>query len=476
MVAEFSVKVGTLNTTGSNYDGSGNAEYLDDSYEILSEQDVTGDSEITTNEEKVIDDDTANATYQIIESGNDMITVIADDWNADSQKELRIDASNVDVQVSDFVDIDINLESSYTDLTIEVNNSKRGEVSTGSGDDNILIALETNKASAYGWGNDISVDSGHGNDSIYLTDNQNSQYTSYQIDAGSGNDTINVSDVAKNDNADDSAYERSIDAGSGNDTVYGSDGNEYIIGGDGQDTIYAGDGLNIIDGGNDHDIIYGGSDIDIIDGGNGDDIIYTGEGYNTVDAGSGKDTIYGGDEDDYIDGGHNADTIYAGDGNNTVLGGSGNDLIYAGSNEDYIDGGHGSDVIYAGAGNDTIIFDKQDSLVDAGEGFDALIVSDGWSRIDSDDFINFEAIIAEASTDNKVVTGISDGLIVSLGADAGDTLSFDENTSFTLDSDAALNSEQVDSLADNGVDASSLTAYLDTVSGYTVWSDIDLTA
>lgn len=476
MVTEFSVKVGTLNTTGSNYDGSGNAEYLDDSYEILSEQDVTGDSEITTNEEKVIDDDTANATYQIIESGNDIITVSADDWNADSQKELRIDASNVDVQVNDFVDIDINLESSYTDLTIEVNNSKRGEVSTGSGDDNILIALETNKASAYGWGNDISVDSSHGNDSIYLTDNQNSQYTSYQIDAGSGNDTINVSDVAKNDNADDSVYERSIDAGSGNDIIYGSDGNEYIVGGDGKDTIYAGDGSNVIDAGNDHDIVYGGVDADIIDGGNGDDTIYAGNGDNSVVAGSGKDTIYAGVGNDFIDAGHNADIIYAGDGDNIIFGDTGNDIIYTGVNDDYIDGGTGSDSIYAGAGNDTIVYDKQDKDVDAGDGFDALIISDGWTRIDNDDVVNFEAIIGSEEQFNKVTTDIVDDLVVALGSDSGDTLSFNDDTSFTIDNNATLSTDNIAALSTNGVDTATLTAYIDSISGYTVWSDVDLTA
>lgn len=543
MVTDFSVKVGT-----TNINGIGTSENLNESHEILSETTI-GFTNIVS--------------YTIIDGSNDKITATADYWNAENQKEIKIDAFNVDLNIYDFVDADINMEESYSDLQIFLTNSKRAQIDTGSGDDLISVVIQSNGP---GWGNTFDISSESGDDKIYLSNNYGTQYTSYRIYTGDGADYINASEVTMNDLSEDYPDQRMIDTGDGEDQIIGSQGNDYIDGGNGADTIYTGEGndevyggfgqdviyaeggsniiygergadiifggegenflyggrgadtiyggegINLLSGGLGADTIYGGSGnneiyggagrdtiyagagenyieagrgADTVYGGEGDDIIYGGSGADTIYAnngenqiygGLGADTIYAGEGDDFISGGFGQDTIYAGNGNNEVYAGNGSDLIYTGSGSDIIDGGNGADTIYAGAGNDTVIFDSQDSLVDAGDGFDALIIDDSAVSIDSSVFSNFEAVITQKDQVNTINSNLQDGLIFSLGGDVGDNIIFNSETEFVMDNSATLSETELDGLVNLGIDSASLSAYLDTISGFTVWSDIDLTA
>lgn len=467
----YSVKVGTTNS-----DGTGSSSNLDDSYEILSE---------TSTENHTL------ASYTVIAGANDLITVTADYWNADEQKEVSIDAINTDVITTDFVDVDINLQDSDQGVSVQVANTKRGQIDTGSGDDSISIGVYTNDA---GWSNTIEVNSGDGDDTILMYNVQNSQYTMFSIDAGDGDDVINLAGILANDDDSDEASERSIDAGAGDDIVYGSQGNDYINGGrgddvlygnagndeiyagSGDDTIYAGTGSNYIDAGRGDDVVYGSEDADTIYAGSGADTIYAGNGDNIIFAENGSDTIYTGSGDDIIDAGNGHDTIYAGDGDNEVYAGNGSDLTYTGSGIDYIDAGNGADFIYAGAGDDTIVFDENDILVDGGSGFDALIISEGSATIDSTIVSNIEVIVGETGETNELTTDIEDGLIIALGGDQDDAVIFNSDTDFTLDDSAQLTDSEIEGLIIQGVDYELLSAYTDSQTGFTVWSDIELTA
>ena len=68
--------------------------------------------------------------------------------------------------------------------------------------------------------NKFTIDSGAGNDSILMTNVQNSKYTSFDIDAGSGNDKVDVSGLSS---PYASSVSRLVDGGEGIDTLVISD-------------------------------------------------------------------------------------------------------------------------------------------------------------------------------------------------------------------------------------------------------------
>lgn len=206
-----------------------------------------------------------------------------------------------------------------------------------------------------------------------------------------------------------------------------------------------------------------------IDAGSGDDIIdisalnansFSADG-RILDGGSGDDTITGSDGNE---------TIIGGSGDDVINAGGGDDIIQAGSGDDVIDAGDGDDIIQAGSGDDTVIFDAADSIVNGGSGLDALIVS---GTVNLDNVVSFEAIIGASGSDEIVEATLTDGLIVSLGGDAGDALSFDNVDSFALSTDAVLSSEMTDYADSHSIDVGSLVAY-ESNDGDIVWTDVDL--
>ena len=368
----FSVKVGT-----TNFDGTGSAQNLTNADIKLSEPNTS-----------IVGEDFSAS------SNNSTVVASADYWNAPNAKELQVNAENVNVEATDFVDIDINLEQSNKSVDVQVINSKRGNIDTGSGNDKIFVQVETNNA---GWSNQFNVNAGDGNDHITFTNGSNSQFTKINIDAGSGNDHIDL--TLLNANLVD-ASERIIDAGTGNDKVLGSEGHETIFGGSGNDKI---------------------------------------------DAGAGNDIVYGG---------------------------TGNDKIDAGAGNDFIDGGAGKDNVDAGAGDDLVVFDSDDTTVNGGEGFDALILTGGYHEITATK--NFEAVIGQEDVSDAVTLEMHDGLIIALGGDRTDQVTFSnvDGAGF-YKSDAELTSEQLEFIEANSIDIESLHAY-ETDAGDIVWSDVTL--
>jgi len=260
MTSDFSVKIGT-----TNFDGTGSATNLDNGYIVLSE-----------GEEKNITEDYSTAYT------DPTLIAVAKEWNGDGVKELKIDAYNTDVTAVNFVDIDLNLESSDADLTVNVIDSKRGEIDTGAGADNIIVTVHTNNAS---WSNKFVINSNDGVDNIVFSNSEtagvtgNSQFTQLDIDAGADDDIIDISGL--NAYYTDDASARVLDGGEGNDTITGSEGSETIIGGEGNDTIIGGGGSDTISAGAGNDtVFFDSSESDVeIDGGSGlDKLILTGDG------------------------------------------------------------------------------------------------------------------------------------------------------------------------------------------------------
>ena len=354
----FSVKVGT-----TNLDGKGSAENLTDSDIALRAPSYVKGEDFTA--------------Y----ANNSTVVASADYWNAPKAKELQVNAENVNVVATDFVDIDVNLETSTEGVNVDITNSKRGSIDTGSGDDYVSVTVQTNNA---GWSNQFDVNTGDGNDTILFKNGSNSEHTKLNVDAGEGDDIIDVSGL--NANLID-ASERVLDGGRGDDMIIGSDGHE------------------------------------------------------------------------------------------TIFGGSGYDIIAAGGGNDVIDGGSGADIIYAGAGNDTVVFDNLDTVVDGGDGFDAIILSGEFSGHQNlTEIQNFEAVIGQEGTADKIYMNLQDGLIISLGGDEGDDVNFAYFDEANLsESDAELTAEQLEFIEANNIDIESLHAY-EADTGEVIWTDVDFLA
>lgn len=156
-------------------------------------------------------------------------------WN--SVKNVRATSDGAaDIVLTNFVHADVYLGGSG-DSEVRIDNVKRGNVETGSGNDTIAISLATNDSS---WQNALSVDSGAGNDSIVFSRGTatgsartvDGRFTSVTIDAGAGNDVIDLSGL--------NLREAVVIGGSGNDTITGSDGVDIFVygsGDTGNDTI-----------------------------------------------------------------------------------------------------------------------------------------------------------------------------------------------------------------------------------------------
>ncbi|MDP2573394.1 hypothetical protein Q8W40_14475 [Vibrio penaeicida] len=113
----------------------------------------------------------------------------SDSWNKAGYKEAKVDGNDQIVYVNNFVDVDIDNQNN-NGASIAVSNAKRGEIDTGTGNDNIAVSAYSNSIS---WGNLFEINSGAGNDTISITNAKNSQFTQFDIDAGTGNDEVDVS-------------------------------------------------------------------------------------------------------------------------------------------------------------------------------------------------------------------------------------------------------------------------------------------
>ena len=238
---------------------------------------------------------------------------LTDGWNSVKNIEAMSDGAS-EVTLRNFVATDVTLGDGG-DSTVIIDGAKRGNITTGNGNDVVDIDAQSNDV---GWDNTFRVDTGEGNDAITLTGDEG--FTNIVIAAGAGDDSVTV----------DGAYDNAVlNGGAGNDTLASGTGTDTLIGGEGVDTA----------------------------------------GYGTSGAGVSVNlasgTGIGGDaEGDTLSGIENltgsayADTLTGDGGANALDGGAGNDVLTGGAGNDTLHGGTGSDILDGGADTDTAVFDQ----------------------------------------------------------------------------------------------------------------------
>jgi subtilisin-like proprotein convertase family protein len=143
-------------------------------------------------------------------------------WNG--LKIARItDSDGGSVKLSNFVEAAITMGGSAASR-VEVIDAKRGSVTTGSGDDAIIVRAYSNQS---GTGNTIIANGGAGNDAMTLAAHS-SGWTIFDARGGAGNDRIvisgNSADIITGGDGDDW-----IDAGLGKDRITGGAGRDTIV-------------------------------------------------------------------------------------------------------------------------------------------------------------------------------------------------------------------------------------------------------
>ncbi len=112
-------------------------------------------------------------------------------WNSVKNALAQSDTSE-NLKFKDFVQVDVHLGGTGSS-TVEVLNAKRGNITTGAGNDTITVKAGAafNDTSAAGTGG-LAANTGAVNGGAGITDGS---YTSVKIDAGAGNDSIDLSGV-----------------------------------------------------------------------------------------------------------------------------------------------------------------------------------------------------------------------------------------------------------------------------------------
>lgn len=154
----------------------------------------------------------------------------------------------------------------------------------------------------------------------------------------------------------------SIDTGNGNDSLYVDQADVVIDAGGGFDVVFTRNDLTNFTGVEEVRLkstggwevrASGADDIRII-GNDGSSILVSADGDDTISGQRGADRLSGKDGADDLDGGRGADTVIGGGGNDTILGRNGTDLLKGGNGDDEIRGGGGRDTLEGGAGDDTL--------------------------------------------------------------------------------------------------------------------------
>lgn len=123
---------------------------------------------------------------------------VSSSWNSVKNALAQSDTSE-NLTFKDFVQVDVHLGGTGSS-NVEVLNAKRGNISTGAGNDTVNLSVVSNDKS---WVNAFKIDTGAGNDTVTVKAGTVSgiagvtdgSYTSVKIDAGAGNDEINLSGV-----------------------------------------------------------------------------------------------------------------------------------------------------------------------------------------------------------------------------------------------------------------------------------------
>jgi subtilisin-like proprotein convertase family protein len=156
--------------------------------------------------------------------GDSVSATVTTAWTTVRTATVR-ETGGADVTLANFVEVLVALGGA-TASNVAIAGTKRGAVSTGTGDDVITVTAFSNGADAGGFGNGFTISAGGGNDVIAVTGW--SVWTYASIDAGVGDDSVRGS--------------------SGADTIRGGAGRDMLWGGAGRDifAFRAGDGADVI--------------------------------------------------------------------------------------------------------------------------------------------------------------------------------------------------------------------------------------
>ncbi|ODN42139.1 cadherin-like domain-containing protein [Piscirickettsia litoralis] len=230
----------------------------DSNYEVK-QPEAFGTTEVITGEEMdtdgIRDSDQISVTYQ---DENAASLQLDSGWNSIKNALAQSDEA-ADITMTDFVRSDVKLGGDG-DSSVVIDGAKRGDISTGEGDDSVDVTAKTNNA---GWSNTFNIDTGAGADAVSLEGDKG--LTEFNVDTGAGADEVKLGADYKNSE---------VNVGEGHDVVTGGEG---------------------------EDIVYGGAGNDNLSGGEGDDILYGGDAAFSVERNRGSDTIEVGDIPDDVE-------------------------------------------------------------------------------------------------------------------------------------------------------------------------------
>ncbi|EGU54336.1 rhizobiocin [Vibrio nigripulchritudo ATCC 27043] len=133
-------------------------------------------------------------------------------WNTEGLKEALVTTNTDVINVKNFVDVNIR-SMSDNGATVNVYGAKRGDITTGNGNDEVNVHVLSNGGA---WSNEFNIDTGDGNDTIRFFEIAGGDYTEFNISAGKGNDIVNVMDLS----APDCTSHREVHGGEGVDALY----------------------------------------------------------------------------------------------------------------------------------------------------------------------------------------------------------------------------------------------------------------
>ncbi len=143
-------------------------------------------------------------------------------WNSMKNVEVSSDQAG-NITLSNFVHTDVTFGNGG-DSFVQITDAKRGFITTGDGNDTVVIEALTNNS---GWSNLFDIKTNEGNDTIDFAGDKG--ITKVTIEAGSGDDTVYL----------DGNYKASqVYLGEGDDVIYGGAGNDVIYGGNGDALSY----------------------------------------------------------------------------------------------------------------------------------------------------------------------------------------------------------------------------------------------
>jgi hypothetical protein len=229
--------------------------------EVLTENELNANLELSGNGIGVLNvDPSGKVGYLWSDSLNAYVFNVRGDWNSVKDAQLT-STTNEHVILKDFVQADVNFGGNGVSY-VELDNAKRGNVTTGNGLDIVNISTLSNDA---GWVNKFTVNTNGGADKITFTQGDtatagnnndgngtwiagafadhpstNGSFAKFVINSGAGADQIDLSDI--------SAKQATITGGTGNDSMTASGGADLFVfaAGDasGKDHIYGFDGAH----------------------------------------------------------------------------------------------------------------------------------------------------------------------------------------------------------------------------------------